>query len=202
MRASLTTILLFLSIYSCSPQKTEPSPQQETPKALTEDKKSDFSLRSKSRPEDLVDEIYQEEVDKSVFLKNLEKKIADIPDDKRDSTQSFEEFDSKNTSYYHSATEKANSISDSLLKKKMLEIIANSKSAYERQIAEMKTMLKDLDQKSVSLEDYHTILKLKLTIPIIQKYQKTNQPSNNPLQKISKEYDRLIKTTDSLSSSY
>ena len=202
MRTSLTTILLFLSIYSCNPQKTEPSPQQETPKALTEDKKSDFSLSSRSRSEDLVDEIYKEEVNKSALLKNLEKNISDISDNKRDSIQSFEDFDSKNTSYYRSAIEKANMISDSLLKKKMLEIIAFNKSAYESQIAEVKTMLKVLDQKSVSLNDYHTILKLKLTLPIIKKYQKTNQPPVKPLQQVNKEYDRLIKTTDSIATNY
>jgi len=202
MRASLTTVLLFLSIYSCSPQENKPTPQQETPKALTENNKSDYSLSSKRGSSDLVNEIYQEEVGKSELLQNLEKKIANIPDDKADSLQSFEGFDSKNTSYYNSATEKANSISDSLLKKKMLEIITASESAYESQIAEINSLLKNIDQESDRLKDYHTILKLKLTLPIIQKYQKTNQPSLKSLQQVSKEYDGLIRTTDSITSNY
>jgi len=202
MRPSLPIILLFISIYSCSPQQPKPAPQQETPKALTEDSKSDYSFTSKRGSADLVDEIYQEEVGKSALLQNLEKKIANIPDDKADSLQSFEGFDSKNTSYYHSATEKANSISDSLLKKKMLELIATSETGYESQISEISTVLKNLDEKSFRLKDYHTILKLKLTLPIIQKYQKANRPPVKPLQQVSKEYDRIIKTTDSISSNY
>ncbi len=202
MRTFLAALLIILSIYSCSPQETNPTPQQETPKALAENNKSDYSLSSKRGSGDLVDEIYQEEVSKSVLLKDLEKKIYGIGDDKRDSIHSLEEFDSKNTSYYNSATAKANSISDSLLKKKMLEIIKASESAYESQITEINTLLKNIDQKSERLKDYHTILKLKLTLPIIQKYQKSNQPSIKPLQQVSKEYDKLIKTTDSISSNY
>ena len=63
-----------------------------------QEKSSSEILFSKSRYDDLVESLYAELVEKNPGLKELEKTIADLKDQKSDSVKPFTKFDSKNTS--------------------------------------------------------------------------------------------------------
>src|SRR5882757_4366399 len=116
---------LFISVilFSCNNNRAS-SPgmkQQETPKALQTDKSSsEISFSSKSRGYgDLVDELYNELLEKNAALSSLEHGIEKIKDDSKDSAELFNAFDAKNSSYYNAATRHLGSVKDAVLKERI-----------------------------------------------------------------------------------
>ena len=103
MRPSiLLSILIFLMLFSCDSSRTQETPQNETPKAL-EDKTSSSEIVSKRGYNDLIESLYEELVEKTPDLKELETQIDKLAGSKSDSLEQFSKYNGKNQSYYQSA---------------------------------------------------------------------------------------------------
>ena len=105
---------------------------------------------------------------------------------KRDSTEQFSDFDSKNTQYYESAGQHLASIKDSVLRQVIKDKIENSLVAYSKQTTYHNNLLSILEKRQLSLSDLHTLLKLNRTLPVIEKYQQQNLPRITQLEGIIK----------------
>jgi len=57
-------------------------------------------------------------------------------------------------------------------------------------------------KNEATLDDHHTVLKIVLTLPVIEKYQNENMPDKNEIRNVIKEQERLIERTDSLTPKY
>lgn len=201
------SILLCSSILivSCNskkaPDRTNVPP--ETPKALQDDNKSsDISLVSKKRySDDLVEELYNELLEKNSALNNLEKNIEQLKDNSRDSAITFNAFNTKNDAYYGAASAHLGNIKDSAIKQKIKLLIDNSLARYQNKIAAHKNLIASIADKDMTLDDLHVVLKLIQTMAVIEKYQNSGLPSTQPLDVISKKYDRAITVTDAASKS-
>jgi peptidoglycan hydrolase CwlO-like protein len=130
----IVSTFILLAFSSCNSSQKQENPEQETPKAL-EDKSSSFIIASKRGPDDLVESLYNELVDKTPELKKLEDKIEDINKSKNDSTELFDKYNEKNQSYYSEANRHLERITDSLLRDKMKILIANSLTKYNSLIS-------------------------------------------------------------------
>jgi hypothetical protein len=196
----LFTSMLF---FSCN-NSERPAPenkQQETPKALqTDNGSSESSFLSKKRgPGDLVEELYNELLEKNAALHTLEHGIEKLKDDSKDSADLFNTFDDKNDSYYNSATAHLGSIKDSALKERIRLLVTNSLSRYKSKTAAYNNLLTAIAAKDVNLDDLHVVLKLTQTLGMIEQYQTGSLPSTKPLENTIKAYDKILFTTDSLS---
>jgi hypothetical protein len=196
---------LFISVifFSCN-NKRSSAPEnkpQETPKALqTDNNSSKGSFLSKSRGyDDLVDDLYNELLEKNAALAALEHDIENIKDDSKDSAETFKAFDNKNNSYYNSATSHLESIKDTILKERIKLLVTNSLSKYKAKTAAYNNLLAAIATKDISLDDLHIILKLTQTLVMIGQYQSNDLPSTKPLENTSKAYDKIMTTTDALS---
>lgn len=188
-------VIIVVVVCSCNGYRAESTISPEIPSALQDDKK-DMSIVSKRSYEDLVEQLYNEQVEKSKELQDIEKEIKVIQTNKADTISALLSFDTKNKTYYLAADTKIKSISDSVLRSKIAAMLSASSLAYDEKIAEMKSLLKLLEKKTISLEDYHLLLKIKQTLPLMEKYQETNKPSNNPIKELIKTYDQLIEKMD------
>jgi len=199
MKNILTIPCLLLCLLSCN-QQPEAKKDPDTPTALQDKNSSSESIGfSKGRSaEDLVERLYKELVDKTAALKELESKIDDLNAMKIDSTQQFNTFNEKNTSYYSAADQHAALITDSSLKDRLKAMVASRLSNYNRLIAGHKNLVAILDSKDVKVHDLHIVLKLVKTLPLIEKFQKDDIPNTNPLNHAINEYDKTLQKLDSL----
>lgn len=190
----LTSIFLFLA--SCNNSRT-PDNHNEMPKAL--DDKNSYEIISKRGPDDLVESLYAELVDKTSELKSLENRIQNIKKNKSDSTALFDKYNRKNQAYFSSVNSHIGQIKDSLLKDKMNSLIASSLAKYNSKILRHTGLLNSIDTKITTLNDLHIILKIVRTLPVIEKYQAINTPTTTSLEAFSKHLDETLKIADSLS---
>lgn len=197
--------LLFLPLFvlmACKGPKPEPvpaAPPVNNPAAF-DDNKSEYALMSKSRyRDDMVDALYKELLKENEVLTKLEKAIEGLDEQRSDSLELFKNFDTKNKDYYASAESHAGTITDSVLKKKMITLIANSREQYNRSTLKHNNLVALLNTKDTDIRNLHTVLKIVKTLPLTEKFQAENMPSATPMEKMLATYIRLIQQADNLS---
>jgi hypothetical protein len=73
--------------------------------------------------------------------------------------------------FYRSGKNLSEIVTDSTLKKKLTAILEDSEKRYRSKNRNLNNLVKVIEQNEISIKDYHTLLKLMVTIPIIEKYQ-------------------------------
>jgi hypothetical protein len=193
MRIELViTGILVVIVCSCKEKKKNPP-------AILEGKKIDVSSLYKKRSNDLVEALYEEIVNQSAELQELENQLAELKKQWPDSSEAFKRFNEKNAGYYTAAEQDLATITDSALKKKMRAIIAESRKNYTDSIAPWTKLDSLASKRAATLNDLHTLLKLVKTLPLIEDFQKNNNPSAEPGSTVISHYDELIQKLDSLS---
>lgn len=195
------TVFSLILFISCGNNQTEnnATTKQETPEALLDNKLEIKSYRSAG---DLTEELYQELVDKTPALKKLEDDLDASGPMSNELTDKFNKYDSKSNSYYSSANYKAAAIEDSLLRMKIVALITTSNKQYATKTAELNSLLKQISKNGATLNDHHSVLKIVLTLPMIEKYQDDNKPDSKEFMYLIKQQEDLIERTDSLIPNY
>jgi len=196
----LLTIVLMTGLFSCG-KKTENNikNKEETPAALQDDK----SLMNYSTIRtNLTEELYRELVTKSPVLKKLEEDLVVLGPKPSGLDDKFSIYNNKSNGYYSSSERNANSISDSLLRKRIIAIISDSKDKYVNKTAELNSLLKQISTKSLTLADHHQVLKILLTLPVIENFQNANFPNKKEFKDLIKDQENLIKQLDKLAPKY
>lgn len=193
--------LILTVLFSCGDKRTGDNAisKPETPAALKDDL---FEMKSYGRSGDLTEELYEELIAKNPALKKLEDDLDAFEQKPNDLTGKFNQYDYKSKNYYSSATYKASAISDSLLRMKIIELITASNKQYINETAELTTLLKQIHENSTTLGDHYTVMKIVLTLPVIEKYQKENLPEKEQFRKLKKQQEDLIENIDSLTLDY
>ncbi|WP_456315677.1 hypothetical protein [Pseudomonas shirazensis] len=169
-------ILSILVLTACERNETK----IENPKALQDG--VTIKIGRYRSNNDLSEELYQELVSKNIELKKLENELEDF--NTRDTLNIFYNHNGKSEDYYNSANSYANSIKDSILKNKIINLLNKSKEKYNKEATELNQLIKTIYQKERDISDYHSALKIVLTIPLIEKYQNENLPEKSPFEKI------------------
>lgn len=194
----ILSTFIFLTLFSCDNPRMESKPNQEIPKAL-DDTKSSYDIVSKSgRYEDLVESLYAELSEKTPELSQLEDKIENLRKSKGDSTESFNQYNQKNQAYFSSVNGHIEQIKDVVLREKMKALITANLSKYNSKVSPHLDLLKAIDDKNVTLNDLHAVLKITRTLPLIEKYQKESLPATKSIKEFSKRLDETLKYADTL----
>jgi hypothetical protein len=188
-------------MFSCGGKRIENKPtEQETPKALQDDK---LDIKSYSRSKsDLAEVLYLELVDKSPELKKLEDDLGTLNSKASDLETKFNTYNQKSDSYYNSAKEKTAAITDSLLRKKIIALITNSQNLYSNKTASVNSLRKLISDNSSTINDSYSVLKIVLTLQLIEKYQNDNLPDKKDFNEFIKDQEKLIQRTASLTPKY
>lgn len=194
----LSFSLIFL-FSSCRHREEKPPLQNpNTPKALQDNKESNMDIIYKSRSGDLIDEIYNDLLEKRPDLKKLEQNIAAYNTMEPDSLTRYSKYNKKSILYYQAAGMQINTITDSVLKKQMQEVIMASRSQYVKKIAFINKMITDLGKADTSLNNYHAVLKLLVTLPVMEQFQKDELPNDKALRTLTVDKQELIHRTQRL----
>jgi hypothetical protein len=188
--------LFFMLLVACGESRPADKPvTPEIPKAFKEDR---VEIRSYKRSGDLVEELYSELVTVNPALNKLEDDLAAFRPRPGELKTQFGEYDHKSIVYYQAVNNKVRNIKDSLLRTKMIALIAASKNQYTGKTGELNALLKQIEGNSAALNDHHTILKIMLTLPVMEQYQDEHKPDKKEFNKVIKEQERLILQTDSV----
>lgn len=179
-------LISLIMVASCTP-KTENNPAQ-TPEALQDD----YSSLKRSKG-DLVEDLYQELLERDSVLKNLEKEMNGFRSGSLEAIKPFHNYLDKSEDYYAAVNGRAKTIKDSLLMKRMQSLIASHQKAYKSRTAELNSLLDTLATHNAQLNDQHSALKIAKTLPMIEKYQKENQPNKNELKKLIQQQEKMLK---------
>ena len=83
-------------------------------------------------------------------------------------------------------------------RKKINTIITNSKNQYERKTATLNEIQKTIQRNELNIKDLHTVIKIMLTLPMIEKYQNENLTDKKAFLDIIKEQQQLIERCNKL----
>lgn len=181
-------LLLFVFTLFISCQKNETNTKNnEEPKILQE---KSIDIGRFKRGGDLVGQLYEDLVNKSPELKNLEEDLQGL--NPRDTIEIFNNYDRKSDFYYRAAEANAEGIRDSILKKKILNLISSSATKYDTKKAEVQNLVSTINQKRTEITNYYTALKIILTLPLIEKYQKDHLPQKSPFEKVIEKENQLL----------
>jgi len=200
MKKNLIPICLLVLISCSSRKENKTAPQTEVPKVLQDNKESSLISISKrsSYDRDLVEELYKEKVRSTQSLQEIETLIDKLNDAANDSLEIYNDFKAKNQQYYSSASSHLNSIKDSLLKKEIQSVIGRNTLAYNNKISVLNDLLTNLNGKSGSADDRHTILMILLSLGMMKEYQEKNIPSSKPIESVISNYNILLQKMDSV----
>jgi len=173
----ILTSFILLSIISCEQKENE----KKIPDALNDDKIS-VSGSFRSYDENIVEKLYSEILKNDKELQNLDNEIQNSFDKSHNIRKELYSYDDKSKNYYSTAINGTKSINDSILKKKLVELVRDSETKYNINVSKIKKLTGIIESNNASITDNYTFFKTSLTIPIIEKYQKENNPSSQPLQ--------------------
>jgi|SRR5690554_219972 len=151
-----------------------------------------------TRTSNLVEALYKELTEKNTELQQLESALVNYEETEEDSLRTYKKYNAKSDSYYQSALVKIDVIQDSILKNQMNELINSSKSAYKNKTADLDALLEQIKTNNTSLKDYHEMLKIALTLPVIEKFQNENFPDDSSIENLIREQSDLIEEIKNL----
>lgn len=154
------------------------SDEQNLPAALQEKSSINDLVGYSSRSyDDLIEQLFNE-------IKENRSDVAEIAEafDAKSEQLNKEldllyKFDGKSTQYYGTAEDKLSSITDSILSAEMAQIVGTSKSAWTASLKNRDALAEKLRKNAQSLEDQFMVLKIRLTMPQIEAYQKEKEVS-------------------------
>lgn len=193
MRILLPTIFFILTISCNRPERVSSTVNPETPKALQENRMlEDIEEISKRGQDDLVDNLYLELTTKRADLKEMEKDIALKKEDQVEAVHAFETYNSKSNEYYNSANNHLAYVSDPALKEKLLALINESSKKYQVKSATINALVDQIKNQRLTINEYREVIKVLVTIPMIEKFQNDNLPNDTSYRRISREQRSLI----------
>lgn len=195
-RLLLSLILVTVSLSACHNNRDKIEIKNpNTPQALQGgDNASSLSIY-RSRADDLIEEIYNELLEKRPDLKKLEADIAAYNTMEGDSLGKYDRYERQSAAYYNQANNKIKQITDSTLKKEMQQIIAKSSSRYNKKMAAINSQLNVLGKNDSTLNNYHIALKLLVTLPLMEQFQNDEFPGDKTLHTLATEKQKLIDRT-------
>ena len=188
--------LFFIACFGCNSKK-ERSNNQHAPEVLQTNKKESSLSFKKRGSEDLITELYKEKLKDSPDLLEIEELYSELNENKPDSLEDFHDYDSKNKQYYNSANDYLNSLQDSVLKKEIGQLLQNSLNRYNVRIGRLTSFENALDSTTLSSTNRHIILKVLVTLKMMEQYQKDNIPSTKPIEAVIKNCELLNTNLDS-----
>ena len=189
-------ILLLAIFISCNSERTDPQ-QNNIPEALQDNKQSSKAIFSKRGWDDLVEELYNEKLQKDHELNKIDKLYKELRETKVDSLGEFDKYEEKNKSYYSSADLHLKKIQDSSLKKELETILLNSRSRYEQKLNHWRSLEETLNLASLNASDRYNAVKLLISLSMIGSYQEA-LPSSKPIESVISSYNKLNTKLDAV----
>lgn len=148
--------------------------------------------KSRGGYKDLVEEFYDQAVKQNRTLETIEDDIENFYKKREDAIEKYNSFTSYNNRYYADAKAKAATITDATTKQRAVDHINKSETAYRAKMANWQNSIVILNNNERELSDLHTLLKVMIATPVIEKYQQNNLPDNSKLNEANADLLKVI----------
>lgn len=186
----LSLVTLLFGVSCDTEQKKEiVETKQITPIEITKENSLSSGNRSSG---DAIQEIYDKLVENNPNLKRLEIDLESLGSNVNTLNQKFEDYDKTSKRYYSSVKYRIASISDSLLKREMEKLISSSLGTYSAKTSTVKSILQQIKNREITINDYHSILKIVLSLSVIEKYQNDNLRDSKSFKIVITVQDTII----------
>ncbi len=201
---SLVIAAFAILLSSCGNQPSGSKQDEAVPKPLQNDEKiTDIVSMKRIAYGNLIQELYDDAVSKNPELEKLEKEISAFDATKGDSLRNVEKYKSRSVDFYNSGENLTETIADSTLKKKISALLDASNKQYQSKTNKLSALSKVIEQNEIQIKDYHTMLKLVVTLPIIEKYQNQKlQDVTNTAAEVARASEKLKRNTRSLADKF
>lgn len=191
------SLLLLVACSGGTQQPAISTPVVETPKAL-ENSQGSFGISKRSSNSDLLEELYQEQVNKNPDLDRFEGELVALNGALSDTIEPFETYIRKNQDYFTATQFHIKEIKDSVLKRKMESLVAAQLAKFENSIIDYKELRKRIARGQNSISELHEVLKITRTLPLMENYQKEKLPKTKPVEAYLKKQEKVKQLADSL----
>ncbi|GAA4921109.1 hypothetical protein [Mucilaginibacter defluvii] len=131
-------------------------------------------LISKREYHSPIDNIFKDVIKKDSVLNNLSNEINDFNQAKIDSLRNYLLFNEESANYYTAGAEATKNIKDSLLKKRILQLLTLSEQRYQKRTKALNESVLNIKNNDTTMQDYYTALKIAATLPVLERYQRKN----------------------------
>ena len=194
-------ILIFtFSCKSVSDKKQQENILEETPKVL-DDNKSDVNLSSYSKRmnKDIIQQLFDEALEKDEKLQSINSRISKIQSIKTDSLEEYQTYIRNNQLYWNSLKQYASQLNDTTARDELKGMIETLEKKYNHEISHLDSIEKQIEKRDQKLEDQEILMKIFITHPMMSNYQRNEFPEINTLKSIRNMYDTLIRDTEEYS---
>lgn len=162
-----------------------------TPEVLSGNSKDIYNY--KRGPSDIVAKLYKEALESQKELEKLNNRIKEIRSTKKDSLASYLNYTRTNKEYWSSVNKYINRIKDSSLRESTQKLFKKKEDQYDNMVLNHEQKLKKLDMLNTSLADHTNLLKLNVSLKMMQNYQNNELPKSKTLDNLIQDYENLIK---------
>lgn len=196
MNRNLLLILLFLWLSACTSQDQDTSPTD----VQTFETNSGLKISSGRYTKNVVDKLYQEALNENESLKSLDQDINNWWEYQGENLQDFNEFVSNNENYWFGVEEYINQMEDTILQEKTRAIFNAAQQTYHQRIANHANIKRNIELKNTILQDQHVLMKLIVTLQMMDVYQQNKLPAIAPLENVENMLDVLLDSTKNYTS--
>jgi hypothetical protein len=177
----------------------KPAIDPQIPAALQEVSPSKLDISYKRGGyEDLVDELFEELLAQNTQLKEIVDAQVAMMDKISQQYSALYEADGKSNRYYTSARNHATAVQDSTMGRQLMARIEVSEARWQAQMVARDALGERLLHSKKQLQDELESLKIRLTLPQIQDYQRKMTPQLGPGNAILAEQAVLLKKMQQL----
>ena len=189
MKKTFLFLSLTLAVYSC---KENNSDKNEIVEKAAENTESSFPIKRMSKSQDILNGIYSELLKNDKELQKLDEKINSIQQDGKIIKNIYSDVFSNSDDYYLLAKNSAKSIQDSILRKEILGLVENSSDKFNVKKNKLEELKKQVRLNNNRIFSFYQALKIRRTLPEIEKYQKANPLKSDSLSLFINKQNQLL----------
>ena len=189
MKKTFLFLSLTLAVYSC---KENNSDKNEIVEKAAENTESSFPIKRMSKSQDILNGIYSELLKNDKELQKLDEQINSIQKDGKIIKNIYSDVVSNSDDYYLLAKNSSKSIQDSILRKEILGLVENSSDKFNVKKNKLEELKKQVRLNNNRIFSFYQALKIRRTLPEIEKYQKTNPLKSDSLSLFINKQNQLL----------
>jgi len=193
----INAALIFIIILGClgtTNADTPTSAQGKTPKVLqNKNSRVDYSFKSSEKTRySLIDQLYQEALDKDKKLSELHNKISEQNKINQENSNDLFNYIGTNQNFWDEANDYFNQLSDSTSHKSTHQLFKDFETRFQKNMSSHNQKARQIQERKIALNDQLILLKLSITQAMMKNYEVNEKPSIESLETIIQNYDQLI----------
>lgn len=191
MLKKIIPIIVAGLLLSCSGEEKAPGElESETPEAIEVVSSYDI-LSSKSRgwTDNIIERLYQEAIEKNKEVEALNQFIQKANNTYVDSLIDYKKYLNINEEYWETANDYISQITDTTLRKSMKELFDQSELTYCDSKNNLINIKDKIDIEKEHFDNQVVFLKLAVTLPMIENYQRNEKPDSTTLKEVIIDFD-------------